>query len=155
MNETGPVERRLAELLEPLLDAMGYELVHLRQLEKNGVLRVYIDHLTEEGDITLEDCERVSHEVEAVLDVENPIPGRFRLEVSSPGLDRPLTREAHFERFRGYRARVVSQAPINGQRRFRGVIAGVSDGTLILEVDRTELRLPLEDIRTARLSPEV
>lgn len=155
-NET--LDKRLLDLLEPLIEDMGYELLHLEMQGRSGLLRIYIDHRPPNGDaprdITLADCERVSREVEAALDVEDPIPGSYRLEVSSPGLDRPLVKASHFRRFQGHEARVTLDLPIDGQRRFTGVIVRADDDAVELDVDGTHVQLPLADIQKARLVPE-
>lgn len=152
------LEQQLFEFLEPLVEGMAYELVHLELAGQGSLLRIYIDHRPPNGDapwqVTLDDCERVSREVEAALDVEDPIPGSYRLEVSSPGLDRPLAKVAHYRRFRGHQARVTLDLPIEGQRRFLGVIADVDEETVVLDVQGEQVRLPLADIRKARLVPE-
>jgi ribosome maturation factor RimP len=158
MSASTSLKQRLHELLTPVVEGLGYELVHLELSGKGGVLCVFIDHWPANGhagrEVTVEDCERVSREVEAALDVEDPIPGSYHLEVSSPGLDRPLVKAAHFRRFLGHQARVTLEAPIDGRRRFRGEIAGADDETVVLNVEGEPVQLPLEDIRKARLVPE-
>ena len=145
---------RLTALLEPVVNGLGYELVLLEYApsRRTGTLRLYIDA---PGGIVVEDCERVSREAAALLDVEDPIPGAYRLEVSSPGLDRPLVKPEHFERFAGEKVRVEMLAPIGGQRRFRGVLRGVEGRTVIVETEQAQrLALPLADIEQARLVPD-
>lgn len=147
------VRERLLEMLEPVVEALGYELVELecRLGGGSGLLRLYIDG--PEG-ITLDDCERVSHQVSGVLDVEDPIPSAYNLEVSSPGLDRPLRKPAHFARFAGARARVELAAPQDGRRRFTGTLQGLRGDALVIAVDGEEFVLRLADIEKARLVPE-
>ncbi len=150
-------------MLEPVVEALGYELVHteFEGRGKNALLRLYIDHPFVAGsheevpEITLTDCETVSREVSAFLDVSDPIAEPYRLEISSPGLDRPLTKPAHFERFRGEEARVTLEAPQDGRRKFRGRIDGVDDDQLHLVVDGERVALPLQGIRKARLVPDI
>lgn len=154
---------KLLELLEPVLRDLGYDLVHL-ELQGQGsgaLLRIYIDHLVPGSEnespareISLDDCERVSREVSALLDISDPIPHAYRLEVSSPGLDRPLVKPEHFSRFAGHRARVVLEAPIQARRKFVGVLDGVENGQIHMLVDGERVALPLVDIRKARLVPE-
>ena len=139
----------LLKLLEPAIEALGYELVELEF--PPHLLRIYIDR---EGGITVDDCEVVSRQVSAVLDVEDPIPGAYTLEVSSPGLDRPLRKEADFVRFAGERAKVELALPKDGRRRFTGILKGCEAGEVLIEVDGVEHRLPLVDIDKARLVPE-
>ncbi|HET7174917.1 MAG TPA: ribosome maturation factor RimP [Gammaproteobacteria bacterium] len=139
----------LLKLLEPAIEALGYELVELEF--PPHLLRIYIDR---EGGVTVDDCEVVSRQVSAVLDVEDPIPGAYTLEVSSPGLDRPLRKEADFARFAGERAKVELVLPKDGRRRFTGTLKGCEAGEVLIEVDGADHRLPLADIDKARLVPE-
>ncbi|HEV2213438.1 MAG TPA: ribosome maturation factor RimP [Gammaproteobacteria bacterium] len=139
----------LLKLLEPAIGALGYELVELEF--PPHLLRIYIDR---EGGVTVDDCEVVSRQVSAVLDVEDPIPGAYTLEVSSPGLDRPLRKEADFVRFAGERAKVELALPKDGRRRFTGTLKGCEAGEVLIEVDGVDHRLPLADIDKARLVPE-
>ncbi len=144
--------RALEALLEPAVSRLGYELVGV-ELHGRGrglVLRLYIDR---EGGVSLDDCQRVSRQVSGLLDVEDPIPGPYTLEVSSPGLDRPLFKEAHFRRFAGRKVRIRTDVPLEGRRNFRGVLRGVRGGEVIVEVDGTEYALPMERIEQARLVP--
>ena len=142
----------LKQLLEPELDRLGYELADLevRLGGKGGVVRLFIDR--PEG-IGLEDCELVSRAVSALLDVEDPIPGHYNLEVSSPGLDRKLTKKAHFKRFTGETVKVQMRFPIEGRRRFRGKLLSTDDQNIVVEVDGKAQTLPLATIDTARLVP--
>lgn len=145
----------LEALIEPVVSALGYELVGIEHLSqgRRSLLRLYID--SEQG-ITLDDCERVSHQVSGVLDVEEPLRGDYTLEVSSPGLDRPLFKPEHYARFVGHRVRLRLHAPLNGRRNYSGVIEGVAgDDVLTLETDDDgRLELPLRDIDKANLVPE-
>ncbi|MEJ2603355.1 MAG: ribosome maturation factor RimP [Gammaproteobacteria bacterium] len=145
-------EDEIRRLLEPAIEGMGYELVDLdaRIGGRNGLLRLYIDSADGVG---LDDCEKVSNQVSGVLDVEDPIPGEYVLEVSSPGLDRPLTRPEHFERFTGHEAKIVLRVPLDGRRRFRGWLEGVEDDVVQVRVDGQLFRLRIADIETARLVP--
>jgi ribosome maturation factor RimP len=142
----------LANLLEPAIERMGYELVDLevRLGGKGGLVRVYIDK--PEG-IDLDDCEQVSLAVSALLDVEDPIPGNYNLEVSSPGLDRKLTKIEHFQRFEGETVKVQMRFPIEGRRRFRGKLLSSDEENIVVEVDGKSHSLPLKTIDTARLVP--
>jgi ribosome maturation factor RimP len=148
------VQDRLQALLEPLVQTMGYELVLLEFSPHKGsaMVRLFIDA---PGGITLGDCEKVSREVEGVLDVEDPIPQNYRLEVSSPGLDRPLVKPAHFERFAGSVAKLQLIAPKAGRRKFQGVLKGVKDGQVVLETaDAGTVELRMDEIERARLVPD-
>ena len=143
---------RIQRLLEPTVTGLGYELlgVELQGRGTGSVLRLYIDG--PEG-VTLDDCERVSRQVSAVLDVEDPIRGSFTLEVSSPGLERPLFAPAHFERFAGERVTVKLDVPVDGHRSVTGTLQGCRDGVVIVLEDGVERRLPLDVIRRAHLAP--
>jgi len=145
----------LEALIEPVVSALDYELVGIEHLSqgKRSLLRLYID--SEQG-ITLDDCERVSHQVSGLLDVEEPLRGEYTLEVSSPGLDRPLFKPEHYARFVGHKVRVRLHAPVEGRRKYVGVIEGLEDEhTLVLDVEgEGRLALPLADIDKANLVPE-
>jgi ribosome maturation factor RimP len=140
-------------LLQPLVEELGYEFVGLdhQSNPKNTVLVIYID---QPGGIAVEDCERVSREVAALLDVEDPIPGHYNLEVSSPGLDRPLFTLEQFERFRGEQVRLSLYAPQDGRRKFKGQILGAENGKIRLDQDGAEVELELGNIAKARLVPD-
>ncbi len=143
---------RLFGLLEPVVSGLGYELVDVEfaSAGRHSVARVYIDR-TDGGGIGLDDCERASRAIGAVLEAEDPIGHEYQLEVSSPGFDRPLRTAAHFERFAGSEARIELAAPLEGRRRFRGRLGPVADGMVTIEVDRKEWKLPLSGISKARL----
>ena len=143
----------LKHLLEPAISRLGYELVDLEAnlSGKSGVLRLFIDHA---DGIGLDDCEAVSNAVSALLDVEDPIPGHYDLEVSSPGLDRKLTKLEHFQRFTGQDVRVKTRFPIEGRKRFRGTLKAADDETIVVDVDGEMHTLPMATIDTARLVPE-
>ncbi len=144
----------IARLLEPAIERLGYELIDLEAKlgGKGGLVRLYIDK--PEG-IDLEDCEKVSLAVSALLDVEDPIPGNYNLEVSSPGLDRKLTKIEHFQRFAGETVKVQTRFPIEGRRRFRGTLVSADEENIVVEVDGESHSLPLKTIDTARLVPAV
>jgi ribosome maturation factor RimP len=142
----------LVELLEPTIERLGYELSDLdaRFGGQNGLIRIYIDRA--EG-IGLDDCEKVSHAVSALLDVEDPVPGQYNLEVSSPGSDRTLTKPDHFERFTGEMVNVQMRFPIDGRRRFRGKLLSADEEHIVVEVDGEPQTLTMATIDTARLAP--
>jgi ribosome maturation factor RimP len=173
-----PVTTRVLALAEPVCVAAGYELVDLRFTRDQGgwVLRVFIDRQRPEGApptdpgeipeelVDLDDCERISRELSAVLDVEDPIPQAYALEVSSPGIDRPLRTAAHFRRFLGAEAKISMHVgvPVPGgadRKNFKGPLVAVEgDGdaaVVVIEIDgRQTFRLPLGDIDQARLVPD-
>ncbi len=141
----------LIELLEPALAAMGFELADIdAHLGRRGLLRLFIDR---EGGVTVDDCQRVSEQIGAFLDVEDPLPGSYVLEVSSPGFDRRLRTLAHFARFTGERARVELRDALDGRRNFVGKLVGAEGDKVLLDVDGQVWRLPLNDIAVARLAP--
>ena len=146
------IRNEIAELLEPTIARLGYELADLEVKVggKNGVLRLFID--SPDG-IGLGDCEKVSLAVSALLDVEDPLPGHYALEVSSPGLNRKLTKVEHFQRFTGETVKVQMRFPIEGRRRFRGTLVSSDDENIVVEVDGESHTLPVATIDTARLVP--
>jgi ribosome maturation factor RimP len=141
----------LIAILEPALAAMGFELADIdAHLGRRGLLRLYIDR---EGGVTVDDCQRVSEQIGALLDVEDPLPGSYVLEVSSPGFDRRLRTLAHFERFSGEQVKVELRDARDGRRNFKGRLVGVEGSIVLLEVDGEVTRLPFGDIAVARLAP--
>jgi ribosome maturation factor RimP len=144
-------KERLIGLLAPAVEAMGLELADIDlYLGRRGLLRLYIDRA---GGVTVDDCQRVSEQIGALLDVEDPLPGSYTLEVSSPGFDRRLRTRAHFERFVGERVRVEMKDALEGRRNFTGRLQSVENDDAVLEVDGEVWRLPLNDIAVARLVP--
>lgn len=144
----------LWSLIEPVVEGLGYEVVDIefRPHPKDGLLRIYID---QEQGIQLEDCTAVSRQISAMLDVEDPIPGQFNLEVSSPGLDRPLRKTEDFERFTGQAVKIkLSMPTIEGQRNFTGKLLGLKDNEVLVEADGETHYLPLGGIEKARLVPK-
>jgi ribosome maturation factor RimP len=151
------LEGRIASAITPSLEGLGYELVRVLVL---GRERPTVQIMADRADgsmINVEDCERITHAVGAVLDVDDPLPGAWTLEVSSAGIDRPLTRLKDWVRFTGHLARVEMLAPLEGRRRFSGVIlgaatsgAGLGHAKLRLD-DGTDLDIPLADLRRAKL----
>ncbi|HEX7047224.1 MAG TPA: ribosome maturation factor RimP [Gammaproteobacteria bacterium] len=148
------LREKLITLLEPTIEAMGYELVELeaRSNPKNGLVRLYIDK--PEG-VGLDDCEQVSHQVSGVLDVEDPMPGEYSLEVSSPGLERPLRTEKHFADAIGEKVKLELESPLADRRwRFTGKLAAVEDGRVTVEVDGEAVTLEIATLKRARIVPE-
>jgi ribosome maturation factor RimP len=148
----------LIRLLEPPIEALGFELVDVEFARegRGGVLRIFIDRRAEDSaaGVTVEDCARTSHAVSEVLEVHDPIKGHYTLEVSSPGFDRILRTRAHFERFVGERIFAELKLPIDGRRRYAGVLKSIAGDTIVVEVDGNAHSLPLERIQKARLRPE-
>jgi ribosome maturation factor RimP len=149
------LREKLIALIEPVLLRMGYELVELEHAagRNQALVRIFIDRPQSEAGIGIDDCERVSHEVSALLDVEDPIPQAYTLEVSSPGTDRVLRTRAHFDRFVGSRVFVELKAPRDGRKRYTGMLRVVQDEGIELEVDRQKVSVPFVEIGKARLAP--
>ena len=149
---TTPLREKLIALTEPLLGQLGYELVDLEYApgRTHAVVRVFIDRPSGVG---LDDCERVSHELSALLDVEDPVPVAYTLEVSSPGLDRVLRTPAHFQRFVGERVWLELRVARDGRRRYTGRLEALSPEGIELNVDGATVRVPFAEISRARLAP--
>ncbi|MYM55399.1 ribosome maturation factor RimP [Thalassovita mangrovi] len=129
------MDRRLAEIITPVIEDMGFELVRVRLMGgKTHTLQIMAER--PEGGIEVDDCAKISTAVSAVLDVEDPIVDQYMLEVSSPGIDRPLTRLKDFETYEGYEAKLETTELIDGQRRFKGVLAGVEDDEVLINIDQ-------------------
>ena len=145
--------RKLNELLQPLVEDLGYEFVGLEYNSnpKHSVLRIYIDR--EEG-VGIEDCETVSREAAALLDVKDPIRSQYNLEISSPGLDRPLFTTAHYLEFVGQPAKISLFAPQDGRRKFNGPIQGADETSVTISQDGVDVTLNLDNIVKARLVPD-
>lgn len=149
-----PREQRICDLLEPSVTGLGYELVGV-ELERSGsrpVLRVFLDH---DAGITIGDCETASRQIGAVLEVEDPVPDSWMLEVSSPGLDRPLLRSDHFVRFAGRPVRLRTTEPLDGRRGWKGRLVGCREGNVVVREDGEERLIPLGLIGKANLVAEV
>jgi ribosome maturation factor RimP len=144
----------LSELLAPAIADLGLELVGIEFSPNSGgsLLRVYIDE--PERGITIDDCERASREISALLDVNDPVAGRYTLEVSSPGLERPLFTLEHFMRFIGETVKVNLNLPLDGRRRFQGAIAAVEGDRITLDQDGTPVTVVHANIGRARLVPD-
>lgn len=148
----GNREARLTAILRPAIEALGYELVGVQYSRggRGALVRVYID---KDGGVTLDDCERSSHQVSGILDVEDPIAEHYDLEVSSPGLDRPLFEPEHYERYVGQKVRIQLSIPVQGRRKLTGTLLGFRDGEVLVNEDGVEWALPLKAVATARLVP--
>ena len=146
------VGEKLEPLIENVVARMGYELWGCQYAaDGGGLLRVYIDH--PEG-IDLDDCSAVSHQLSGVLDVEDPINMAYTLEVSSPGLDRPLFKAEHYQRFAGNKVQIKLKWPMEGRRKFSGDLQGLSDDQVMLKQDEAVHYLPQDAIDWARLVPQ-
>jgi ribosome maturation factor RimP len=146
------LEARIANSVAPTLADMGYELVRVAVLGRD---RPTVQIMADRADgalITVDDCEAITHAVGAVLDVDDPIPGAWTLEVSSAGIDRPLTRVKDWVRFAGHQARAETVVPVDGRKRFSGIVLGADETAARMRLDDgTEVSLPFADLRRARL----
>ena len=152
------MSRKVWQIIQPAIEGLNYEFVGSEYLRQDGrnTLRVYIDRL---DGIKVEDCELVSHQLSGVLDVENPIDEVYDLEVSSPGMDRPLFKEQDFERFSGQRVKIKLAVPLSiagksGRRNFTGTLLGMEQGKVRVEVDDEVFELAYEQIERARIVPQ-
>jgi ribosome maturation factor RimP len=142
--------RRIEDIVAPTIVGMGYEVVRVA-MSRGGTLQIMVEPADGRA-MDVEDCATLSRALSAVLDVEDPIPSTYTLEVSSPGIDRPLTREKDYARWVGHIARVETVQPIEGRRRFKGTLLGLEDGTVKLRLDDgQEARLPLASVAKAKL----
>lgn len=144
------VASTLSDQLSSIVEAMGYEFVGAQL--KGGVLQLFID---KEKGLGIEDCSRVSRQVSAMLDVEDPIQGRYILEVSSPGIDRPLFKLAHYVMQLGKRIKIHMQAPIHNRRKFVGELLRIEDNSIHLLVDNEEMVLPFSEIERANVIADI
>lgn len=149
--EKREIEKRIREIIQPVLQSMGINLdyLELSQMRRKFLLKVFIE---KDGGVTLDDCERVSREIEAYLDVEDPIPYSYTLEVSSPGLDRPLRDPGDFKKFSGKMVRVVTSRPYENQTFFIGEILEAGDDDVLLLLPKNKrVAISHKDISRARL----
>lgn len=154
MATASAVREKMIALLEPLVEQLGYELVDIEWVSapRSATLRIFLDlPAGREGHIGIEDCERVSREVSALLDVEDPVAGAYNLEVSSPGFDRVLRKPAHFERFQGTRVWVELNVARDGRRRYTGTLSGVNEHGITLDVDGQDVSIGFNEVGKARL----
>jgi ribosome maturation factor RimP len=159
-NKGGPelAKNKLADIVEglvaPVVEEMAMELVDVEYVKEGSqwYLRVFIDKT---GGIFVDDCQAVSQKVSRLMDEKDPIPHAYILEVSSPGLDRPLKKSADYERFCGYEVVVTTYAPFNGKKSFSGRLDGLSEQGVIINVDGTEYVIPVDQVASARLAVDI
>jgi len=141
----------IAQMIEPPLAAMGYRVVRVVVTSgRRATLQVMAERV-DDAPMTVDDCAAISHSVSALLDVADPIAGAYTLEISSPGIDRPLVRPEDYERFSGYQAKIELSAPVGGRKRFRGRLLGIADGEVRVATDDGETRLPFTAVARAKL----
>ena len=140
----------IRSLIEPLVTDLGFEIVRVTY---GGARRTTLQVMAErpDGTMTVDDCAKLSREVSAFLDVEDPIAGEFYLEVSSPGVDRPLTRLKDFDRWKGFEGKVELSEQVDGRRRFKGILKGVDGDTVLMDVEDEAVALAFDDIHKAKL----
>ncbi|MDG1103863.1 MAG: ribosome maturation factor RimP [Ascidiaceihabitans sp.] len=144
------IDRRMAEIITPVIEDLGYELVRVRLMSgKNTILQIMADK--PERGIEVDDCAKISTAVGATLDVEDPIVDEYALEVSSPGIDRPLTRLKDFENFEGYEAKIETTELIDGRRRFKGQLAGIDGSDVLINVEEGTIGLQFDWLSDAKL----
>jgi ribosome maturation factor RimP len=145
--------RQIEQMIEPSLAAMGYEVVRVQLSggQQRPTLQIMIER-SDGREITVDDCAESSRAISALLDVEDPLPGAYELEVSSPGIDRPLTRPKDFDRFAGHLARIETRRPVEGRKRFQGRLVGrAGEEVVVALTDGGEARLPMTEIAKAKL----
>ena len=146
------MDKRLAAIVGPTIDAMGFELVRLRFMGgKRPRLQIMADRPEGAGDIEVDDCARISRAVSAQLDVEDPIEGEYNLEVSSPGIDRPLTRLKDFDTYVGHEVKLQTAELISGRKNFRGILRGIEDSEVLIEIAEGLIGLQFDWLIDAKL----
>ncbi|PIE14220.1 MAG: ribosome maturation factor RimP [Rhodobacterales bacterium] len=144
------IDRKLAEIIQPVIEGMGYELVRVRlQGGKNKVLQIMAER--PEGGIEVDDCAEISTALSAILDVEDPVSDPYALEVSSPGIDRPLTRLKDFDLWNGYEAKLETEELVDGRRRFKGELAGTLDDEVLITIQEGTIGLKFDWLSDAKL----
>jgi len=144
------IDRKLAEIVQPVIEGLGYELVRIRMMGgKTKSLQIMAER--PEGGIEVDDCARISTAVSAVLDVEDPFEDPYALEVSSPGIDRPLTRFKDFDMWNGYEAKIETEELVDGRRRFKGALAGINDDEVLITIEEGTIGLKFDWLSDAKL----
>ena len=145
------LEQLVQNLIEPGIEAMGYRLVKINYFGGNQPRLQIMAERQDGKHFSVSDCADVSRNVSAVLDVDDPIAGAYALEVSSPGIDRPLVREEDFEKYTGFQIKAQTGQSIEGRKRFKGRLKGIREGIVSIEMDNTVFKLPYQDIHKAKL----
>ena len=142
---------RIAAIIGPSLDHMGYALVQIRLMEGGRRTLQIMAERKDEKNMTVEDCASISHTVSALLDVDDPIKDAYMLEVSSPGIDRPLVKLADFERFADFEAKLETKTALDGRKRFKGRLGGVNGEEILMRMDNAQVRIPFHMVQSAKL----
>ncbi len=145
------IVEQIEALITPSVTSMGFELVQVKLMDTRVGQTLQIMAERPDGSISVEDCAKISRQVSAVLDVEDSIPGEYRLEVSSPGIDRPLVKLTDYAKYIGHSAKTETVLPIDGRKRYTGIIKAVEGENVILTVDNKDHSLPFIDIQSAKL----
>ena len=144
------IDRRIAEIITPVVEDMGFEVVRIRLMTgKESILQVMAQ--TSDGTIEVDDCGKISTAISAIMDVEDPILDAYTLEVSSPGIDRPLTRLKDFDQWQGFEAKIETEQLIDGRRRFKGELAGTQDDEVLITIPEGTIGLKFEWLSDAKL----
>jgi ribosome maturation factor RimP len=154
MVKNSPLVQRIDALIRPSIEDLGFDVVRIRITAQRGtqVLQIMAEPHGDTREMTVQDCAQISRHVSAILDVEDPISGAYNLEVSSPGIDRPLTSAEDFTRFIGHEASVEMEWPVEGRKRFKGAIVSVEDGEVLLKLDeKNDAKLAVSDMQQAKL----
>ena len=147
------LERDIWGLLEGTVELLGFHIVDVEYVRSHGgmTLRITIENEKEDEPVTIDDCVEVSRTCSDILDIKDPISGSYNLEVSSPGINRPLKRKRDFERFKGEKARVETMNKIDGRHRFKGILKGIREDAILIEVDSEIFTIPFQSVKKARL----
>lgn len=143
-----PLEQKIADIIDPVTKDLGLALFSVRM---NGEILQIMAENPESRNLNLDECSKLSREISTILDVEDPIPGHYRLEISSPGIDRPLRSREDFEHYKDLEAKVEVDPPIEGQKRFRGIIMGMENDDVVLKTDQGEVAFPYQSVHKAKL----
>lgn len=148
-----PQENRIMEIVRPVIEGLGYGLLCVNVVGDNGnqTVRIIAEDMKTKR-LGIDDCTKISKAVSAVLDVEDPISSAYNLEISSPGIDRPLVREQDFSDYAGFEAKLETNTPNeNGRKRFRGILKGLKDGQIVIDTDQGEFEIPFGTLSKAKL----
>lgn len=146
------ITEQVQTIIEPALTDMGYEIVRIALMGGDIKTLQIMAERADRQDMTVDDCEKISHTASALLDIADPFPYRWVLEVSSPGIDRPLVKPADYDRFKGHEAKIELTEEINGRRRFKGIIQGIKDNIISLDFEGTTVSFAFDSIQKAKLT---